>query len=450
MQHFDPQQLTAILARVLPAEASGELCVAFSGGLDSSVLLHALAGLRTPDAPQRLRAIYVDHQLQRESAAWHRQCEQVCAALGVDYQLRVVTVPLEAGASVEAAARDVRYAALRSALAPGETLLTAHHADDQLETVLLALLRGAGIKGLAGMPALQHFGSGWHARPLLEFTREALQRWAQEQGIGSIADPSNEALRFDRNYLRSQVIPQLRERWPAAALSASRAALHLAEADRLLQQLALTDAAAAAVASCLKVSVLAQLSGPRRRNLLRHWLRQRGASMPATRKLASLEHDMLTAAGDRLPCTEWDEVAVRRHRDLLYCTPRVPTPPCQPVTWDWSTELSLGALGSLRMVSAESGGLAVARLPQHLSVAFRPAVEALRSGNRGKLKKRLQKANVLPWCRDQVPLVFAEGALLAIGDWWLSEKLAAPAGTAGVRIEWRDAPQVRAVDLPQQ
>jgi len=449
MQHFDPQQLLARIEQILPAQNSGRWCVAFSGGLDSSVLLHALAVALPPDSRQRLRAIYVDHQLQPQSGAWHLHCEQVCRTLGLAYQQIVVTVRIEPGASVEAAARTARYAALREALVPEEVLLTAHHADDQLETVLLALLRGSGIKGLAAMPAIQRFGAGWHARPLLGQTRAVLEHWALAEGLAWITDPSNQALDFDRNFLRSRVIPRLRTRWPAAAHSASRTALHAAEADQLLQQVAQADARDALVESCLKVSALAALSGPRRRNLLRYWLRASGASMPSTRKLASMEHDMLAARRDRLPCTEWDRCAVRRHRDLLYCTAAEPAVSCQPLLWEWSTPLSLGPLGCLQAEVVESGGLATSRLPQHLSVCFRPDAERAlfaARGQQGKLKKLLQKAQVLPWCRDQVPLVLLDGWLLAIGDWWLSEKFTAPAGEQGVRFVWREQPRIRAVD----
>jgi tRNA(Ile)-lysidine synthase len=172
--------------------------------------------------------------------------------------------------------------------------------------------------------------------------------------------------------------------------------------------------------------------------------------MPSTRKLAGLEHDMLYAAEDRMPCTAWDRFAVRRHRDLLYCTPRELAIPCQPCHWDWSTSLSLGELGQLHMVRAAHGGLAAARLPQHLSVGFRPAAETLLSTIRGqqrKLKKLLQKTDVLPWWRDRVPLVASEGVLLAIGDWWLSEEFAAAAGEAALRVQWRGGPAVRAVTV---
>lgn len=447
MQSFDPPQLFAALERSLPPAASGRLCVAFSGGLDSSVLLHALAHAVPAQSRYRLRALYVDHQLQAQSGAWREHCSQACASLGVPFRSLTVAVRSAPGTSLEAEARQARYAAFAAELAPQETLLTAHHADDQLETVLLALLRGSGIRGLAAMPVQQPLGPGWHARPLLEFTRAALQQWARDAALHWISDPSNEGLRFDRNYLRHLVVPRLQERWPAAALSIARSAGHAAEAEHLLEQLARSDAVQAMAGSCLRVSQLAALDGARRRNLLRYWLRSCGAGMPSARKLAGLEHDMLAAAGDRVPCTQWDRVAVRRHRDLLYCTPRQLMSPPEPRSWDWTAPLSLGELGVLHMVPGAAGGLATARLPPQVLVAFRPAAEMLLgrgSGGQRKLKKLLQKSAVLPWWRDCVPLVSSAGALLSVGDWWVSEKFAARAHEPAVCVHWQGAPAVRA------
>jgi tRNA(Ile)-lysidine synthase len=448
MQSFDPYHLHAALERILPPDASGRLCVAFSGGLDSSVLLQALVQAMAAHGRYRLRALHVDHQLQTPSRDWQQHCARVCRALGIELQSLTVTVRTAPGLSIEAEARSARHAAFAQALAPQETLLTAHHADDQLETVLLALLRGSGIKGLAAMPALQRLGQGWHARPLLEHTRAALHEWARSARLDWVCDPSNQAPRFDRSYLRNEVIPGLAQRWPAAAHSVSRSAQHAAEAQQLLEELAQADAGTAMVESCLRVSVLARLGGPRRRNLLRYWLRRCGASTPSTRKLAGLEHDMLCAGGDRLPCTTWDRFAVRRYRDLLYCMPRELALPPEPLSWNGSP-LSLGALGELLIVRSEQGGLASAQLAPEVSVAFRPAAEKLLFAARGqqhKLKKLLQRADVLPWCRDRVPLVISKGWLLAVGDWWVSEEFAALAGTAGLRIQWQGGPRVRALE----
>lgn len=450
---FSPAVLLARMQMHWPVSASGRLCVAFSGGLDSTVLLQALAAAirERPADGYTLRAVHIDHQLQPHSAAWRRHCADVAAAAGIDFVFQQVHVPPDASMGIEAAARTVRYQALRSLLDPGEALLTAHHADDQLETLLLALTRGAGVGGLSAMPACQVFGEGWHLRPLLEFARAELEQWARAQGLSWISDPSNDDSRFSRNYLRHQVIPALQQRWPAIAHGAVRAAGHLAEAGTLLEALAASDHAAAAAGRCLRVEALMALDGPRRRNLLRYWLRLHGARLPSTRKLLSLEHDMLAAQEDRLPCVGWGSFEVRRHRGLLYAG--APLPSVQPrdaaLEWDWSHECRLpDELGSLRMQNGRGAGLAREKLPPHLHVTFRHGGESLQTAGRNhhrKLKKLLQDADILPWWRSRLPLLHAGSELVAVGDLWVAQEFAARDDQEGVRIVWQDRPPIAAV-----
>lgn len=450
---FSPAALLTSIRTHLPAPASGRLCIAFSGGLDSTVLLHALAAAirEQPPGVYVLRAVHIDHQLQLCSADWRRYCAELAAQAGIDFGFQQVHVPPDSSMGIEAAARTVRYQALRSLIEPGEALLTAHHADDQLETVLLALTRGAGTGGLSAMPACQIFGAGWHLRPLLEFTRAELEEWARAQGLSWISDPSNEDSRFSRNYLRHEIIPALRQRWPGIAHSAVRSAGHLGEAGVLLDALAASDHATAAIGPCLRVDSLAMLDGPRRRNLLRYWLRLRGARLPSTRKLLSLEHDMLMAQEDRLPCVEWDGFEVRRHRGLLYAAAQLPLaqPQDTVVEWDWSRDLVLpDDLGLLSMRGVRGTGLSRAKLPPHLHVAFRHGGESLQTAGRDhhrKLKKLMQDADILPWWRSRVPLLHAGDELVAVGDLWIAQEFAARGDEEGMRIVWHGRPPIAAV-----
>lgn len=443
-----PAEVALELAQRLPVDASGDLMIAFSGGLDSTVLLHALAPLARV---RRVRAVYVNHGLHPDATRWQGHCAAQAQALGVAFHARAVQVPLDAEDGLESAARRVRYEALRELLRPGETLLTAHHADDQLETVLLALLRGSGLEGLAAMPHCQRFGAGWHMRPFLDLTRDELRAWAVAQELRWLEDPSNDSVRFDRNFLRVNVIPALRVRWPAAARVAARSARHLREAVGLLNDLAAADLAAASLGPCLRVSALAALTPPRRRNVLRYWLRICGARAPGTRKLAALEHDMLAAAADRSPCVRWDEVEVRRHRDLLYCTPQLPARPrWETQDWTWRLPLQLGcAPGRLRAEIAHGSGLRLARLPSSLRVATRRGGERLRlpgHAHRRELKKLLQEANILPWWRDRLPLVFVGDTLIAVADLWVDASYAADPNEPSVEIVWEGRPQLQALE----
>ena len=447
---FSPSVLLACVESLVP-RTSAELCVALSGGLDSTVLLHALARALVDRPNYRIRAAHVDHQLQRDSAIWRQHCGSVALSLQLEFVPLVVKVAADPELSPEAAARDARYAALRQILRPNEVLLTAHHADDQLETMLLALMRGAGLRGLSGVPSVQIFGGGWLARPLLEFSRAELEEWARSEQLQWLDDPSNANTNFDRNFLRHRVLPALRERWSAAAHSATRSTAHLREAGRLLDVLAAADLESVAIGSCLSMTQLASLGPARRRNVLRHWIRQHGMRVPSTRKLATIERDLLIAREDRLPCVEWDDVEVRRHRGLLYCMRQRPAfEPADPLPWNVSQVLELPAqLGRLRAQRDAAGGLAVARARGELQVHFRRGGEELQPAgdpHHRKLKKLLQDAGVLPWWRDRVPLIYSAEQLVAVGDLWIAEEFAARHGEDALRIVWEERPQLIAAE----
>jgi tRNA(Ile)-lysidine synthase len=444
---FSPTALLSTLDEILPADAR-DLCIAFSGGLDSTALLVALARIAGERPDFSVRAVHIDHQLHPESSHWSDHCAEVGRTLSIEVKGVVVTVPPRADSGPEAAARKARYDAFRKVLEPGEVLLTAHHADDQLETILLALMRGAGLRGLAAMSPLQRFQPGWLARPLLQFTRSDLEEWIAAEGVQWISDPSNENTTLDRNYLRTHVVPALRERWPAAARSANRTAKHVREAGELLDVLAAADLGVVAVDKCLSVARLRALDPARRRNVLRFWFRRCGMRAPSTRKLAAMEHDLFAAGVDRVPCVAWDDAQVWRHRGLLHCVP------CQPplaadasMRWRISEPVELPAsLGSLRLRGGEPGGISAAKLADVLDVRFRHGGETLRPAgdpHHRKLKKLLQEASVLPWWRDRLPLIYSAGSLVAVGDLWIAEEFSAGVGEATLSVVWENKPAIR-------
>ena len=188
--------------------------VAYSGGLDSHVLLHLFASLAKKHDFIKLRSVYIDHGLQDISAAWAEHCQDTADTLNIEHCCIPLHLNITSGDSLEAIARKARYGALKTHLQAGEVLLTAHHQDDQAETLLLQLLRGSGIDGLAAMPMKAHFSQGFHSRPLLDYSKQSLQDYAIKNGLKWITDPSNNDTRFDRNYLRNNIIPRLKQRWP--------------------------------------------------------------------------------------------------------------------------------------------------------------------------------------------------------------------------------------------
>ncbi len=413
--------------------------VAYSGGLDSHVLLHALAQLR-PVSGFTLRAVHVHHGLQTVADDWAGHCQQVCAGLDVPYVVEHIQVDGVADEGLEAAARRARYACLARLLAPGEVLLTAHHQDDQAETLLLQLVRGTGVHGLAGMPPLAPFAAGFHARPLLVFPRAGLERYAREQGLSWVEDPSNRALELGRNLIRHRILPLLRERWPTASRQLAQAARHASEAVALLDELARSDLATCARDDGLQVSAIQRLSPARQRNLLRYWIRVRGFRVPSTKQLELLQTELGSEPRTRHAAIRWRGAELRRHRDTLVLrTDTAPPAMAGEVAWDGTTPLLLPPIGRLlRLVPVHGRGLARARLDgAAFSVRFRRGGEICRLPGRDhhhKLKKLLQEAGVPPWEREQLPLLYVHDTLAAIGDRWVCEPYAAKPDEPGLAV----------------
>lgn len=444
MSDFNPESLWTELDAGPGDAAAQRYCIAYSGGLDSTALLVALAGIADRFAPEALRAVHVHHGLHGDADAWAAHCQARCDALGIPLAVLRVDARPARGESPEAKARDARYAALRAQLAPGEVLLTAHHADDQLETVLIQLLRGAGVAGLAAMPRDAGFGLGRHQRPLLGFPREAMGRWLRAQGVeGWIEDPGNEEPRFSRNHLRREVLPAIRAHWPAAAAAVARAARNCADALDLLDEVAALDAASCATGDALDVSAMRVLSGARRRNLVRWQARRLGLPVPDERRLATLLEQAFSAAADAQPCVRWPGVVARRHADRLWLIPEVALQPVpEALVWpDPRAPLELGGgRGRLSLVPTTDGGLrpeALASLPWR--IVGRRGGERLRlpgrTGSRA-LKQLLHAAGVPPWLRARMPLVEIAGTLAAVADLWIDEAWWAPSGHAAWRLSW--------------
>jgi tRNA(Ile)-lysidine synthase len=444
---FSPATLAAVLFDELRLPPNACLKVAYSGGVDSHVLLHALSILRLrEDHRFSLSAIHIDHNLQPVSAEWGRHCAQVCSALEVPYEVKRVRVGGVAEEGLEAAARRARYAALAAALAPGDILLTAHHGDDQAETVLLQLLRGTGIAGLAAMPAQSVLGPGQIVRPLLGFSRAALHAYAQKQQLAWIEDPSNRALHLRRNYLRAEILPRLARHWPVHASLLTRTARHAAEAMGLLNEVAETDFAACrhAVAhspQALSIRALLALSEARQRNLLRYWLRCQGFQAPATLQLEEVLEQAHTVPRSQQACVCWLGTEVWRYRDLLVAMPAQHAPdPALDIAWDLRTPVNLPGVGRLHAVPVQGQGLSWARLNgKSLHIRLRFGGETLLLPGRGHhhaLKKLLQEEGVPPWLRVRLPLLYVDHELAAVADRWVCAPYLAGDGEEGLEIVW--------------
>ncbi|MFT3793066.1 MAG: tRNA lysidine(34) synthetase TilS [Rudaea sp.] len=424
--------IRAHLDRALAALPPGALVVGCSGGADSSVLLHALA--QVPDARARgLRAVHIEHGLHADSAAWSGHCRETAARLSVPIDVIRVEVARGRGSGLEDAARRARMAAFERTLRPGEILVLAHHRDDQAETVLLKLLRGAGPEGLGGMRVLRAFGAGYLWRPLLELSRSALRDHARDHGLQWLDDPSNADTTLRRNFLRAEILPRLAARWPDAdaALAHSAAwARHAADFIDAEARKALARVRGAAPDTLAWRDWLA-LPDALRDLVLRRWLRELGLDEPAHFHVAELERQLRDASEDRLPCVRFGDTELRRHRGLLHALrPLPPLPRDWQAEWDGAAALALPGGDTLALEPAR-------RLDPPLLVRHRRGGERIKpagAAHTRELRLLLQEADVPPWRRERIPLVFREDALLAVGDLFVSDDGAA------LGLRWNRAP----------
>ena len=442
------------LARLMPGWPQARLCVALSGGVDSVALLHACERIRAAYPSLRLRAIHVNHGLQAAAAQWTEHCRSICTQLGVPFQAVELALAPPRGASVEAFARDARYQALAARLQAGEALLTAHHQDDQLETVLLQLFRGAGIAGLAAMPESVAFGSGLHLRPLLAVTRADILAFAETARFEGIEDPANESDRFDRGLLRREITPRLRARWPSVARSVARSARHAGSAQALLDQLAEIDAAGAIREHRLPVARLLELSRARQANLLRWWIRGNGLGLPSEARLGALLDDLLTARAGAQPVVTWPRGEVRRHDGWLYAMQPLAPAGSGPWPLESGQALAIRGVGTFELVPTIGAGFSAPRFPGPFELSLRQGGERFRPEGcpvEKSVTRWLREAGTEPWLRSRVPLLYAAGTLLAVGDNWIAAGSAALPGEAGLEVRWlrtaRHKPDSRAPEV---
>lgn len=420
------------------------LVVAFSGGLDSTALLH---GLHRIDASAMLLALHVDHGIHSDSRDWSAHCAAFAQSLGVTFEGRRVEVRRDRGESLEAAAREARYRVFREFLETGDVLLTAHHGVDQLETLLLRMLRGAGVRGMTAIHDRGDLGRGRFARPLLDFSRAEIEAYAVAAGLDWLDDPSNQDLDLDRNYLRATVVPALQARWPAAPRLASRLARRMGEAETLLTDLARADLGKVAEdPGRLPIGVLEPLGAARQANVLRFAVQALGLPPPSARQLDEIR-TQLRSRSDAEPCVAWPGVEARMHRGHLYLMAPLPPLPAElsariAVDAPWS-----GALGRIELVAAEGDGIPDRWAREGLTVRCRCGSERIAmpgSPHHKTLKHWFQEAGVVPWIRPRVPLLYHDDRLVAVADLGLAGDLP-PAEPDEPRWQprWSEHPRLR-------
>lgn len=417
--------LGAILVRVSASE--GRIGIAYSGGLDSAALLH-LSSRYARAHGLELVAFHIHHGLSKNADHWLEHCERECSALGIRFDARRIEVEAMKQDGVEQAARTRRYAALGELCRCHEVcvLLTAHHQDDQAETVLLQLLRGAGLAGLSGMATMNDASSllGAEApvlaRPLLDVSRAELEAFVARRGITHVEDESNEDIRYSRNALRHKIAPVLEVHFPAYQKCLARAAEHAQAAQRLLGELAVLDWQACGNGDRIDLAPFSRLGEDRQDNLLRYWFSRHGARMPSTAWLLEARTQLLGACDDAQVCVVHPDCEIRRHRGKAFLIPRLQFAPAgaMPHVFRWKGETSIAFKefgGTLYFDSADDGMDAGWLAAQALEIGLRQGGERLKlAANRPtrSLKQHYQALDIPVWERQRLPVVLAGGRLI--------------------------------------
>jgi tRNA(Ile)-lysidine synthase len=435
--------LAPISAALAPYLGRQRWYIAYSGGLDSHVLLHLAwrlrqEALRAGNPFPELRAIHVNHQLQADSSNWAAQCSSTCDEYGIAIDVRAVTVEGRRQ-GVESLARAARYEVFEGIVDERSVLLLAHHQDDQAETFLLRLMRGAGVAGLAAMPISRALGRATLFRPLLNMARSQLEGYAADQRLDSIDDPSNRDPQYRRNFLRHRVMPLLAEVWPAYRHSiASAAELHAETANVLNAYLSADVTNISDTEGTLDLKALMNFDRVRQRAVLRHYVFQQLGIRLGRAQSEELVSQFVHSRRDSQPVFELNnDMTLRAFRGRLSCE-RGPARYIfnRGIVQDWDVQqaCSIGGLGHL---SAELGGEFVPR--GKITVRFRGGGERCRVAGHAHsrpLKKLLQEWGVPPWKRDTLPLIYCDDEIAAIADIAICEGFQAAVGGAGVSLRW--------------
>lgn len=441
-----PFTCQALLANLPECTSHQRIIVAYSGGLDSHVLLHCLAKLRDQQAGNfQLEALHIHHGMSEQADAWVSHCQTVCEQLLVPLNVRYVRADQQQ-ASLENQLRQARYQVFAEILAVGDLLALAHHADDQAETLMLRMLRGTGPQGLAGMPEQRALGQGALIRPLLSFGRAELEDYAQQYSLSWVEDDSNVDRRFDRNFLRHEVMPKLAQRWPyfrdnfARNAQVSKDALSSLDffLEREIQPQMAEHHDGLACNWLLGFPPALQI------NLLRSWLAQRALPLPGYKHLQQVLTEVVAARVDAKSLVSWPGAEVRRFQGVVYANSPLPEHDAtKAFNWTFAQPLVLPGAGVLTATvtpTAEAGRGLLVPAGAQVTVRFRQGGERCKLAGRAHsklLKKQLNSLQLEPWLRDRLPLVYVNGELAALADVAICEGFQAAAEQSGFVLHWR-------------
>lgn len=412
-------------------EKATTLVVGFSGGLDSTVLLHLLASF--PCLKNKITAVYINHQLSPLSNQWAAHCQAVCQALDVNY--RTYTARFSPSANIEARARNARYAIFDELLQFNDCLILAHHQNDQAETVLLQLFRGAGMHGLAAMRSEKKLNKGLLCRPLLNFSRMNLASYAEEHRLKWIEDESNQDCNYSRNFVRHQLLPLIKQRWPGVEKNLVRTAQHCQQGEDLLEKIVLFDCPELNNPTRqLSILSLKKLAPPEMAYCLRYWIRKNNLVLPSAKVIDHIIREVVGARMDAEPCVSWENNQIRRYQNSLYLLGKK-TKIVTTLPWgSFPYPLTMSQLDCQLEAKTAITGLKV-NSEDRVEVRFRvPGEKFYWHGQHKTLKKLWQQWKVPAWLRDEIPLIYVNDSLAMIVGYAISDNHYTNDGTNGYSI----------------
>ena len=433
------ENLNELITNEIASLGVTKFTIALSGGVDSMVLLDLLSkAKRSSDV---IKAIHINHNLHESSKEWVDFVKDVCKKYKLPLIIESIN-PKQEGFGLEAEAREQRYKKFKEIILDNECLLTAHHLDDQIETTLFRIFRGTGLDGLRSIRKKAKFGKGLLCRPLINIPREAIEQYAKLNDIKWIEDPSNKNIDFDRNYLRNNIIPSIKKRWPNVQKTITRLSSLAENNQKLLHELAKEDIGEIEKFNVLDIGILSNKSSLRINNIFRFMILKNKMGIPSLKVLENGIETLINAKSDS-PIITWDGFSIRRYKNTLYFfNPDLKQDEIRPLKMKWFIDQTInlgGNRGSIQARFIKGQGIALNKCPKSLEIKYRKGGEQIKpSGHKitKSLKNLFQENNVLPWVRDQIPLFYLDEELISVGDLWFNQDYKAKEQEDGFLISW--------------
>ena len=433
------ENLNELITNEIASLGVTKFTIALSGGVDSMVLLDLL--LKAKRSSDVIKAIHINHNLHESSKEWVDFAKDACKKYKLPLIIESIN-PKQEGFGLEADAREQRYKKFKEIILDNECLLTAHHLDDQIETTLFRIFRGTGLDGLRSIRKKAKFGKGLLCRPLINIPREAIEQYAKLNDIKWIEDPSNKNIDFDRNYLRNNIVPSIKKRWPNAQKTITRLSSLAENNQKLLHELAKEDIGEIEKFNVLDIGILSNKSSLRINNIFRFMILKNKMGIPSLKVLENGIETLINAKSDS-PIITWDGFSIRRYKNTLYFfNPDLKQDEIRPLKMKWFIDQTInlgGNRGSIQARFIKGQGIALNKCPKSLEIKYRKGGEQIKpSGHKitKSLKNLFQENNVLPWVRDQIPLVCLGEDIISVGDLWFNQDYKAKEQEDGFLVYW--------------